>query len=48
MFIDYLHYTREGNAFMARFMYEQMKDVFRQRAERIRRQTGGAEASGER
>jgi hypothetical protein len=36
VFIDYLHYTKEGNRAMARFIYEQMKDTFRRRAQTIR------------
>ena len=36
IFIDYLHYTKEGNRVMAKFIYEQMKDTFHRRAERIR------------
>lgn len=32
IFIDYLHYTKEGNQAMARFIYEQMKDTFHKRA----------------
>lgn len=36
VFIDYLHYTKEGNQAMARFIYEQMRDKFHERANRIR------------
>ena len=36
IFIDYLHYTKEGNQAMARFIYEQMKDTFHRRAALIR------------
>ena len=36
VFIDYLHYTREGNQVMGKFIYEQMKDTFHRRADRIR------------
>jgi hypothetical protein len=36
IFIDYLHYTKEGNQVMARFIHQQMKETFRKRAERIR------------
>ncbi len=37
IFIDYLHYTKEGNAAMAQFVFAGMKDVFHKRAERIRK-----------
>ncbi len=37
IFIDYLHYTREGNQVMGKFIYEQMKDTFHRRADRIRK-----------
>src|SRR6185295_19267636 len=37
IFIDYLHYTKEGNQVMGRFIYEQMKDTFHRRADRIRK-----------
>jgi hypothetical protein len=46
IFIDYLHYTREGNQVMARFIYEQMKQTFHQRAERIRKVAAAAPAAG--
>jgi hypothetical protein len=36
VFIDYLHYTKEGNRAMARFIYEQMKDTFHRRAQMVR------------
>jgi hypothetical protein len=36
VFIDYLHYTKEGNRAMARFIYEQMKETFRRRAQMVR------------
>ena len=36
VFIDYLHYTKEGNRAMARFIYEQMRDTFRRRAQMAR------------
>lgn len=36
IFIDYLHYTKEGNQAMARFIYEQMKDTFHRHAALIR------------
>ncbi len=36
IFIDYLHYTKEGNRVMAGFIYDRMKDTFHKRAERIR------------
>jgi hypothetical protein len=36
VFIDYLHYTKEGNRVMARFIYEQMRDTFRRRAQMVR------------
>ena len=32
VFIDYLHYTKEGNRAMARFIYERMKETFHRRA----------------
>jgi hypothetical protein len=37
IFIDYLHYTKEGNQVMARFIHQQMRETFHKRAERIRR-----------
>jgi lysophospholipase L1-like esterase len=40
IFIDYLHYTKEGNRFMARFMYEQLKPIFDRRAQNIRSMVG--------
>jgi hypothetical protein len=36
VFIDYLHYTKEGNRAMARFIYEQMKETFHRRAQMLR------------
>jgi hypothetical protein len=36
VFIDYLHYTKEGNRAMARFIYEQMKETFHRRAQMVR------------
>jgi hypothetical protein len=36
VFVDYLHYTSEGNEFMARQIHEQMKDVLHRRADEIR------------
>lgn len=36
VFIDYLHYTKEGNRAMARFIHEQMRETFRRRAQLIR------------
>ena len=42
IFIDYLHYTKEGNRVMARFIYEQMRDTFRRRAQMVRE---GAQSS---
>jgi hypothetical protein len=36
LFIDYLHYTKEGNRAMARFIYEQLKETFRRRAQMVR------------
>lgn len=36
VFIDYLHYTKEGNRFMAEFMFDQMQDVLAARAMKIR------------
>lgn len=32
VFIDYLHYTAEGNRFMSEFIYDEMREAFRQRA----------------
>jgi hypothetical protein len=43
LFIDYLHYTKEGNRAMARFIHEQMRDTFRRRAQMLRE---GAQQSG--
>lgn len=37
VFIDYLHYTRSGNEFMAGVIHDQLRDVFRARAEELRR-----------
>jgi hypothetical protein len=45
IFIDYLHYTKEGNQVMGKFIYEQMKDTFHRRADRIRRTEGTAPAA---
>lgn len=36
VFIDYLHYTKEGNEFMAGVIHEQLKAVFHARATRVR------------
>lgn len=36
IFIDYLHYTPDGNRVMAQFMFSQLEDLFRERARRIR------------
>lgn len=36
VFIDYLHYTRHGNEFMAGVIYDRMKERFYARAEHIR------------
>ena len=36
VFIDYLHYTKEGNRFMARFMHEQLKPALHRRAQELR------------
>jgi len=36
LFIDYLHYTKEGNRAMARFIHGQMRDTFLRRAQSIR------------
>ncbi|HEY0377637.1 MAG TPA: hypothetical protein VGC87_12000 [Pyrinomonadaceae bacterium] len=47
VFIDYLHYTKEGNQAMARFIYEQMKDTFHKRAGRVREGEQGAPAASE-
>jgi hypothetical protein len=38
IYIDYLHYTKEGNQTMAEFIYDQMKETFHKRAERVREQ----------
>lgn len=35
VFIDYLHYTKEGNEFMAKVIHEQLRDVFHARAKRV-------------
>jgi hypothetical protein len=43
VFIDYLHYTKEGNEFMAKVMFDQMQDVFHTRAKRV--QVEGQNAS---
>lgn len=40
LYIDYLHYTKEGNEAMAGFIYDQMKETFHQRARRVREQEG--------
>jgi len=45
IFIDYLHYTKEGNQVMAKFIYEQMKETFHRRADRIREGERAAAAS---
>jgi hypothetical protein len=37
VFIDYLHYTREGNRFMGKFMADTLREAIHQRAERVRR-----------
>src|ERR1043165_3155531 len=37
VFIDYWHYTKEGNRAMAQFIYEQMKDTFHRRAQMLRK-----------
>jgi hypothetical protein len=42
VFIDYLHYTKEGNRAMARFIYERMRETFRRRAQMVRE--GGTRA----
>jgi hypothetical protein len=47
VFIDYLHYTKEGNQAMARFIYEQMKDTFHRRAGRVREGEAGEAAASE-
>jgi hypothetical protein len=39
VFIDYLHYTREGNRFMAKFMYDSLEGVIHRRAARLRRES---------
>lgn len=36
LFIDYLHYTKEGNRAMAHFIHEQMRETFRRRAQLVR------------
>ena len=47
LFIDYLHYTKEGNRAMARFIHGQMKETFSRRAQMIREraQQSGTAAS---
>ena len=49
VFIDYLHYTVDGNRFMADFIYDQLRDAFHSRAEHLRaagnKQTVGALAA---
>jgi hypothetical protein len=36
IFIDYLHYTAEGNRFMAHVIYDRLKNVFHERARALR------------
>jgi hypothetical protein len=36
VYIDYIHYTREGNRFMAKFMYDSLRDAIHERAARLR------------
>jgi hypothetical protein len=36
VYIDYLHYTREGNRFMAKFVYDTLKDAIHRRADAAR------------
>jgi hypothetical protein len=45
IFIDYLHYTQEGNQAMARYIFQQMKETFHRRADRVRKQQVIASAS---
>lgn len=51
IYIDYLHYTKEGNQAMARFIYEQMKETFHRRAQLVREGAGlvrdGSQQPGE-
>jgi hypothetical protein len=47
IFIDYLHYTREGNQAMAQFIYQQMKETFHRRAARVRENERPLRASAE-
>ena len=46
IFIDYLHYTKEGNQVMGKFIYEQMKDTFHRRADRIRKAEAATTGKG--
>jgi hypothetical protein len=36
VFIDYVHYTREGNRFMAKVMYDSLREAIHQRAAAVR------------
>lgn len=36
IFIDYLHYTPDGNRVLGRFMYRELRELFHERAARIR------------
>jgi hypothetical protein len=36
VYIDYLHYTREGNAFMAKFMVDELRDAIHRRAAQVK------------
>ncbi len=45
IFIDYLHYTADGNRFMADFIYDQLHDAFHKRAQQLRA-TGSDKAVG--
>ena len=47
IYIDYLHYTREGNQVMAKFIFDEMKDIFHRRAARIRESEQAGAALGE-
>jgi hypothetical protein len=42
VFIDYLHYTADGNRFMADFIYDQLRDAFHRRADELRAGRGSA------
>lgn len=44
VFIDYLHYTPEGNKLMAEVMYDRLKTVFHRRASMLRAAAGASVA----